>query len=434
MRSPSISPLKMTASSVQNLLSFCLTLKKHHQSHRPCPGCRSKVDVYDRISNDTGIIIIIMILRSEHRNQGSAVAGSTEQRKKGDRPAVDAERPKEVCSTFPRVCSNCVYRLCPGIWRGKACEFSWPSPRRPPSQIRFDKHCQDLVPPGGRHGRLEAKLRGTVRRAGQDSRSAPLHASVDFATPLLIKHKKALKSHLLSSSAVISGGFLVGRTANGADPAAVMLRRSQKDLVNDETRSSLINFLPSPASGGLAPQPFPTELRDVAAMVPSPSGKYLAVVRARAKDGKKEQSLEVWDGGSLVATVSGNGEMHGAVYAGDVFSSLEWDDKEERLMYVAERKTPDVSSFWQSKPAASPSWEGARWGGQQAEGKAGRGEEFKYTGDWGELCVGKSMSRLFVMHVPTGSIKQVPLRNLTCRPRTIFSSLCLLCILLTGGQ
>lgn len=57
---------------------------------------------------------------------------------------------------------------------------------------------------------------------------------------------------------------------------------------------------------------------------------------------------QVWDGGSLVNTVSGNGEMHGAMYTGDVFSSLEWDAGDERLIYVAERKAKEASSFWQS--------------------------------------------------------------------------------------
>lgn len=226
---------------------------------------------------------------------------------------------------------------------------------------------------------------------------------------------------------MIAGGFLVGKSGKGGNPAAVMIRRSQKDLVNDEARGSLLNFLPS--ASGFAPQPFPTELRDVAAMAPSPSGRYLAIVRIRAKDGKKEQSIEVWDGGSLQATVSGNGELHGAVYNGDVFSSLEWDQDETRLIYVAECKAPESSSFWQSKPAASPSWEGARWGGAAFEEKKGKGEEFKYTGDWGELCTGKSMSRLFVLHVPTGDIKQVVVppcrREITCiHSQVLHQSLC----------
>jgi hypothetical protein len=44
-----------------------------------------------------------------------------------------------------------------------------------------------------------------------------------------------------------------------------------QDLVNDEARSSLLNFVYSGES--YLPQPFPTELRDVSAMVPSPSGR-----------------------------------------------------------------------------------------------------------------------------------------------------------------
>jgi hypothetical protein len=33
-----------------------------------------------------------------------------------------------------------------------------------------------------------------------------------------------------------------------------------------------------------------------------------------------------------------------------------------------------------------------------------RGEEFQFTDDWGELCTGKSVSRLFVLHVASGAV------------------------------
>ena len=77
-----------------------------------------------------------------------------------------------------------------------------------------------------------------------------------------------------------------------------MLRRNQKDLYNDETRSHLLQLVPTPPEnlvdkhgvGSPSPdpdsvqyvaQPFPSELRDVGTMVPSPDGSLLALVRAR---------------------------------------------------------------------------------------------------------------------------------------------------------
>lgn len=75
------------------------------------------------------------------------------------------------------------------------------------------------------------------------------------------------------------------------------------------------------------------------------------ILKARAEDHARvliRALAQVWDGGSLVNTVSGNGEMHGTMYTGDVFSSLEWDAGDERLIYVAERKAKEASSFWQS--------------------------------------------------------------------------------------
>lgn len=49
-----------------------------------------------------------------------------------------------------------------------------------------------------------------------------------------------------------------------------------QDLANDEARSTLISFLPSADKDDnvYVPQPFPMELRDVTAMVPSRSGRW----------------------------------------------------------------------------------------------------------------------------------------------------------------
>ena len=35
------------------------------------------------------------------------------------------------------------------------------------------------------------------------------------------------------------------------------------------------------------------------------------------------------------------------------------------------------------------------------------GKEFEYKDDWGELSTGKRVSRLFVLHVPSNTVKMV---------------------------
>ena len=152
-----------------------------------------------------------------------------------------------------------------------------------------------------------------------------------------------------------------------------------------EPRSHLLQF--SPVEEKFTRQAFPTELRDVGAMVPAPSGELLALVRTRTVDGKKEQSLEIWNGDMLLATVKANAEQHGDIYTADVFSSFEWSPDSSRLLYVAEAPKPKAKSFW-SQNCSDHSNEGA-------------GKEHEYQDDWGELSTGKCLSRMFVLHIPT---------------------------------
>ncbi|KAJ1495951.1 hypothetical protein T484DRAFT_1760956 [Baffinella frigidus] len=188
----------------------------------------------------------------------------------------------------------------------------------------------------------------------------------------------------------IAAGFIL---ASDAGAPHILLRRNQKDLKNDEARSHVLSFAPGP-SGELQPAPFPWETLQVSAMSPSPSGKFVALVRTREVGGKKEQSLEVWDGGSLVASANAHGDVHGDVYSGDVFSGLEWSPDETKLLYTAEAKKVEAASFWSSKAPKASVPEGV-------------GREFVYKEDWGELATGKRLSRVFVMDIATEQVKAV---------------------------
>ena len=165
----------------------------------------------------------------------------------------------------------------------------------------------------------------------------------------------------LAAIPTIAGGFLLH--GDEASLPKVMLRRNQKDLYNDETRSHLLQLVPSPPEnlvdkhgvGSPSPdpdsvqyvaQPFPSELRDVGTMVPSPDGSLLALVRARTVNGKKEQSIEIWNMDRLVLTVKANSEQHGDIYMGDVFSSFEWSPDGSSLLYVAEAPKAKDTLCW----------------------------------------------------------------------------------------
>ena len=215
-------------------------------------------------------------------------------------------------------------------------------------------------------------------------RGARSHSTLAMALPPEVQYER------LAAIPAVAGGFLLPKPTSAAGPPPVLLRRNQKDLFNNEPRSHLLQF--SPLGDQLTRQAFPTELRDVGAMVPAPSGELLALVRTRTVDGKKEQSLEVWNGDMLVATVKANAEQHGDIYTADVFSSFEWSPDSSRLLYVAETPKAKTKSFWRQNCES---------------GEKGVGKDHSYQDDWGELSTGKSLSRLFVLHVPTKTVKAV---------------------------
>ena len=55
-----------------------------------------------------------------------------------------------------------------------------------------------------------------------------------------------------------------------------------------------------------------------------------------------------------------------------------------------------AASFWRENSASA-----------DGKGVGKVGKEFEYTDDWGELAVGKVLSRVFVLHVPSKSVKLV---------------------------
>ena len=233
----------------------------------------------------------------------------------------------------------------------------------------------------------------------------------------------------LVSIPTISAGFFV--PLGGCSNPAILLQRSHKDLKNDESRQTLTTYFPSGSINvdgipDYTPQPFATELRDVGMLSPSPSGRYLALVRSRdGKGGQKEQSIEVWEGPALLSTVSAPEDVHGVIYStADAFGCLEWSPNEDKLLYVAESpRRPKGTSFWAKHTSETPENKDPQ---QQAQQASGKGKEFAFVEvlppasclhcragpicftaclqDWGELSTGRALSRLFVLDIASEKI------------------------------
>jgi len=107
----------------------------------------------------------------------------------------------------------------------------------------------------------------------RDPRGTQLRAARNSPAMMTLPSTAALYSEI-AAIPTIAAGFIL---ASDTGPPNILLRRNQKDLKNDEARSHALSFAPGP-SGELKPAPFPWETLQVAAMSPSPSGKFVALV------------------------------------------------------------------------------------------------------------------------------------------------------------
>ncbi|XP_072305930.1 acylamino-acid-releasing enzyme isoform X2 [Eucyclogobius newberryi] len=124
----------------------------------------------------------------------------------------------------------------------------------------------------------------------------------------------------------------------------------------------------------------------------SPSGEMKAVVRECTVKGEVKQYLEIWSKNIKMRSVNLTAlKKHGKVYEDDQFGCLVWSHSETHLLYVAEKKRPEVESFFQT---ASPERSAAR-----DEDAPVKGQQFAFYEDWGEALVSKSSPVLCVMDI-----------------------------------
>lgn len=136
------------------------------------------------------------------------------------------------------------------------------------------------------------------------------------------------------------------RTFAGSVGVSAML--SQRDAANNTRRSFFHRFQFSATDRALTRStPYPVEVRDVLATVPSPSGRLQAVFTSRKEGQETKASLEVWDGHRLLHQVALS-SLHGDVHTKPNFRGMSWSPDESKLVYVAERKADKVH-FWDHK-------------------------------------------------------------------------------------
>ncbi|XP_025107870.1 acylamino-acid-releasing enzyme-like isoform X1 [Pomacea canaliculata] len=174
---------------------------------------------------------------------------------------------------------------------------------------------------------------------------------------------------------------------------------SQRDIDRKEKTSFGRTYVLDAAKNVVVSCSSPQEINNQVWNVASPSGKYRAILRKQKdKKGDDKQYLEIWNAVQKVKTINVEGlEKHGKIISDDGhFGSFQWSRAEGHVLYVAEKKRPKASSFFDSKPFSEST--------ESKEKETARGDEFLYYQNWGEQITEQSSTVLCVMDVETGTV------------------------------
>ncbi|KAJ1295574.1 hypothetical protein BS78_01G234700 [Paspalum vaginatum] len=183
------------------------------------------------------------------------------------------------------------------------------------------------------------------------------------------------------------------------DRSTVMLSINQADLLANSSRKYILySHVTRAGTSSLDFQwsPFPIEMTGVSAIVPSPSGSKLLLVRNGEKGCPTITKLEIFDQSHLEKQILIGQSMHGPLYTDEWFHGISWNQEETLIAYIAEAPAQPRPAFNQSgfKKEGSSEEDCNTWKGQ------GDWEE-----DWGERYSKKGRPSLFVLDIASGEVR-----------------------------
>jgi len=187
------------------------------------------------------------------------------------------------------------------------------------------------------------------------------------------------------------------------DMSKAVVSIGKSDLLANKRRQFLLNthISKSPSkSVDFQWSPFPTEISGVSAIVPSPSGEKLLLVRNSEDDSPTK--LEIWGPCQLENEIHIAKSVHGSLYTDEWFEGISWNQEETFIAYVAEeppQPKPVFNDYGFKKEGLSEK-DCKSWKGQ------GDWEE-----TWGETYSKKRIPALFVINISSGEVrpvKQIP--------------------------
>lgn len=185
---------------------------------------------------------------------------------------------------------------------------------------------------------------------------------------------------------------------NGSGSQAMFSFSQPNLLANKQRKHILSSHICKESNSSVSFQwaPFPIEMSGVSAMVPSPSGSKLLVVRN--SESESPTQFEIWGPSQLEKELLVPQSTHGSVYSEGWFEGISWNSDETLIAYVAEEPAPCKPTFsgMGFKKSGSVDKDCSSWKGQ------GYWEE-----DWGEAYAGKGQPALFVISINSGEVRAV---------------------------
>ncbi|XP_058105448.1 acylamino-acid-releasing enzyme isoform X2 [Magnolia sinica] len=187
--------------------------------------------------------------------------------------------------------------------------------------------------------------------------------------------------------------------SDNGNSSRAMFSISQTNLIGNKKRKYILSSHISKGSNHSVSfewSPFPVEMTGASAIVPSPSGLKLFVVR-NGENGSPTQ-LEIWGPSQLLKEIYVPQSVHGQIFTDGWFEGISWNHDETLIAYVAEEPSPLKPAFdgLGYKKGASADKDCGVWKGQ------GDWEE-----NWGETYSGKRQPALFVVNIDSGDIRAV---------------------------
>jgi tRNA G18 (ribose-2'-O)-methylase SpoU len=111
----------------------------------------------------------------------------------------------------------------------------------------------------------------------------------------------------------------------------------------------------------------------------SPSRKYTLKFKSFNKEKEDEVTLEIWSPKKRLFSFNCK-DLHGKIYNDNTFQKISWNEDEDKILYVAEKKREEKKQFWE-------------------ESEKNSFDIFKYEEDWGEQYTKKYEPRIFIINI-----------------------------------